>query len=144
MEFITYCPNCSTQVIGYKNPFPAADVCAIRDGKVLLIHRRNPPHGWALPVGFIDYGEPAETASARELQEETGLRATSLRLVGVYSAPGRDSRFHTLTVVYRAEVEGELAAGDDASDARWFALDALPDPIAFDHRQVIVDALKLG
>ena len=142
MEYTTNCPACNAPVIGYKNPFPAADIAAIRDGCVLLILRRNPPEGWALPGGFIDYGESAEDAAVRELREETGLIAGNLRLVGVYSAPGRDFRFHTLSVVYRADVTGVLVAGDDAREARWFPLGGLPDRIAFDHRQVIADALR--
>jgi len=115
----------------------------IRDEKVLLIKRRNPPPGWALPGGFIDYGESAEAAAARELGEETGLHANKLRLLGVYSEPGRDPRFHTLTVAYLAEAEGDLMPGDDASEAKWFPVDRLPEPIAFDHRQIITDALKV-
>jgi len=144
MEYTTFCPNCQSKVIGYKNPFPAADIAAIRDGKVLLILRKNPPEGWALPGGFIDYGESAEAAAVRELREETGMEASSLRLVGVYSKPGRDARFHTLSVVYRAEASGDLTAGDDACDAQWFPVDNLPEQVAFDHRQVIQDALVLS
>jgi ADP-ribose pyrophosphatase YjhB (NUDIX family) len=136
----TTCPVCGAPLQGYRNPFPTTDVVVIRTGRVLLIRRRNPPHGWALPGGFIDYGESAEVAAARELREETGLDVVSLQLLGVYSAPGRDPRFHTVSIVYLAEAKGELAAGDDAAEARWFALDSLPEPIAFDHRQIIADA----
>ncbi|MBL0060111.1 MAG: NUDIX hydrolase [bacterium] len=141
MEEYVRCPNCKSKVLKYKNPAPTADVVAIRDSQVLMILRRNPPEGWALPGGFIEYGETAEHAAARELHEETGLLATSLRLVGVYSDPERDTRYHTITVAFAAEVSGRLEAGDDALDARWFPLDALPEQIAFDHRKVINDAL---
>lgn len=137
MVLNTECPNCGWVVETYRNPFPTADVLMVRDGKVLLIERKNPPEGWALPGGFIDYGESAEQAATRELEEETGLRCTHLTLFGVYSAPGRDPRFHTLTVVYLGVAEGELRAGDDAADAKWFDLRELPDKIAFDHRQIL-------
>ncbi len=126
----------------YKNPAPTADVVAIRDGHVLMILRKNPPEGWALPGGFIEYGETAEHAAARELSEETGLSATNLKLIGVYSDPERDKRYHTLTVAFTAEVAGQITAGDDALEARWFPLSELPEQIAFDHRKVINDALQ--
>lgn len=142
MELTTNCPNCGKPVQVYRNPFPTVDTVVFRRGRVLLIRRRNPPEGWALPGGFVDYGESAEAAAARELREETGLEVVTLRLVGVYSAPGRDPRFHTLTVVYLAEATGDVQAGDDAADARWFSLAALPDEIAFDHRQIIEDAVR--
>jgi len=135
------CPHCGNPVELYRNPFPTADSVVIRQGHVLLVERRAYPYGWALPGGFIDYGESAETAAMRELQEETGLKAQSLTLLGVYSAPGRDPRFHTLTVAFRVEAEGEAVAGDDAAAVRWWPLDALPDQIAFDHRQILSDAL---
>lgn len=127
----------------YRNPFPTADIVVVRQGKVLLIRRRNPPEGWALPGGFIDYGESAEAAAARELKEETGLDVVSLFLAGVYSAPGRDPRFHTLTVVYTAEATGHLIPGDDAADAQWFPLSCLPEPMAFDHRRIIEDTVRI-
>lgn len=136
------CPSCGTQIETYKNPFPAADVLVIRGDKVLLIERRNPPHGWAIPGGFIEYGEDAESAARRELNEETGLEASSLELLGVYSNPSRDPRFHTITVVYLGEAAGEPRAADDALSARWFALNELPAPLAFDHAQVIADAVN--
>jgi ADP-ribose pyrophosphatase YjhB (NUDIX family) len=136
------CDNCGAIVETYRNPFPTADTVVIRDGRVLLIKRKNPPEGWALPGGFIDYGESAETAAARELWEETGLKASSLKLFGVYSAPGRDPRFHTLTVVYIAIASGDAAAGDDAAEAAWFPQDGLPDQIAFDHREIIASVFR--
>jgi len=142
MEEYLRCPNCNSNVLKYKNPAPTADVVAIQEGQVLMILRRNPPEGWALPGGFIEYGETAEHAAERELREETGLSSTSLRLVGVYSDPERDKRYHTLTVVFAAEVSGQLEAGDDALEARWFPLDDLPEQIAFDHRKVINDACR--
>lgn len=135
------CPHCGMVVELYRNPFPTVDAIVIRDRRVLMIERMNTPEGWALPGGFVDYGETAEAAVSRELREETGLRASSLTLLGVYSAPGRDPRFHTLTVVYLAQAEGEGVAGDDARSLRWWPVDSLPSNIAFDHRQIIQDAL---
>jgi len=131
------CTNCGSDVEAYRNPFPTVDAAVVRDGRILLIERRNPPAGWALPGGFVDYGESAEDAVVRELLEETGLTATSLSLFGVYSEPGRDPRFHTLSVVYLVDANGEACAGDDAGRAEWFKFDSLPDQIAFDHRQII-------
>ncbi|MFZ5434277.1 MAG: NUDIX domain-containing protein [Calditrichota bacterium] len=136
------CPQCGAVVETFRNPFPTTDIVLIRDSQVLLINRRNPPLGWALPGGFIDYGEPAERAAARELREETGLIAVSLHLLGVYSDPERDPRFHTLSVVYVGDATGDVQAGDDATEARWFPVDELPDNIVFDHRQIISDAAR--
>lgn len=142
MELKSVCPKCGAVVATYRNPFPTVDVVLIRDGRVLLIHRKNPPEGWALPGGFVDYGESAETAAARELLEETGLKATSLKLLGVYSDPHRDPRFHTFGAVYLGTATGEVKAGDDAADARWWPVDQLPEAVAFDHRKIIGDARK--
>ena len=134
------CPKCGTPVEVYRHPFPTVDVILFREGSVLLVARRNPPFGWALPGGFVDYGESAEEAARRELAEETGLQAKSLSLLGVYSAPGRDPRFHTLTVVYTAKADGEPTAGDDAKAVEWWPTSQLPDDMAFDHRQIVRDA----
>lgn len=138
--FTTPCPHCG-QGVGVRNPFPTVDVVLYRpQSGILLIERRNPPYGWALPGGFIDYGESAEQAACREALEETGLVVRLCGLLGVYSDPGRDPRFHTLSIVYIAEADnGEPCAGDDAKNARFFPLHALPPDIAFDHRQIITD-----
>jgi 8-oxo-dGTP diphosphatase len=136
------CPNCGTMVETFRNPLPTVDVVVIRSGRVLLIERMNPPAGWALPGGFIDYGESAEAAAVRELAEETGLKAQQLEMLGVYSDPLRDPRHHTLSVVYMGMAEGEPVAGDDAAATKWFPLDDLPQQVAFDHRRVIADARR--
>jgi 8-oxo-dGTP diphosphatase len=121
------------------------DIVLHRDPQgILLIERGNPPYGWALPGGFIDCGESAEQAAVREAQEETGLAVRLTGLLGVYSDPDRDPRFHTLSAAYTAECDDDAipCAGDDAKNARFFPLDALPDDIAFDHRRIITDFAK--
>jgi len=139
--FTSACSQCGSAV-PQRNPFPTVDIVLHRAGQgILLIERRNPPHGWALPGGFIDYGESAEQAAVREAREETGLEVRLTGLLGVYSDPDRDPRFHTLSVAYMAQCdENEIpCAGDDAKNARFFPLDALPTDIAFDHRKIIAD-----
>jgi len=124
-----------------RNPYPTVDVIIELPGGIVLVRRKNPPPGWALPGGFIDYGESAERAAVREAREETGLEVTLTDLLGVYSWPDRDPRFHSLSSVYIATAgEGAVPeGGDDAAQARVFGLDALPDEIAFDHRRIIAD-----
>ncbi len=112
--------------------------------RVLLIQRGNPPFrgSWALPGGFVEQGEQVVEAAPRELAEETGLQVGELRLLGVYDTPGRDPRGWTASVVYLARVpsEARVVGADDASDARWFAVDDLPE-LAFDHALILADAL---
>jgi len=138
------CPHCGGTIETFKNPYPTVDILFHHPGEVLLIRRKNEPFGWALPGGFVDYGESAEQAAEREALEETGLKAQHLRQFRVYSQPGRDPRFHTLSVIFLAQPEGEIRAGDDAAEARWFAASALPKDMAFDHAQIIADALAAG
>ena len=123
----------------YRNPVPTVDIIIEHQGGIVLIERRNPPPGWALPGGFIDCGESAEDAAVREAKEETGLELLDLRQFHVYSDPARDPRFHTLTAVFVARGRGELRAADDAADARVFDPAELPERIAFDHREIIAD-----
>lgn len=140
----TTCPSCGADCTP-RNPYPTVDVVLYRADKgVLLIERRNPPYGWALPGGFIDYGECAEDAAMREAREETNLDVRLTRLLGVYSDPSRDPRFHTLSVVYVVEADEsvEPRAGDDARNARFFSLHQLPDAIAFDHRKILADFIE--
>ena len=105
----------------------------------MLIKRRNPPHGWALPGGFVDYGEDLETAAIREAKEETGLDIHLLRQFHTYSDPDRDPRQHTITTVYVAEADGKPMPGDDAGEALVFRQGSLPEPLAFDHRKILAD-----
>jgi len=111
-----------------------------RSGRpIVLIRRKNPPYGWAIPGGFVDVGETLERAARREALEETGLVVRLRVLLGVYSDPGRDARGHTATAVYIAEAEGDPVAADDAAAAGIFSLEELPSPLAFDHAQVLED-----
>jgi len=132
-------------VSGYRNPAPTVDTL-IEVGparEIVLIRRKNPPHGWAIPGGFIDYGEAAPAAAIREAKEETGLEVELVALLGVYSDPARDPRGHTMSVVYVARAEGVPEGMDDALEARLFSLDALPSPICFDHGQILEDYRRL-
>lgn len=133
------CPHCGGEVKVYRNPIPTADIIIRVGNGVVLIKRQNPPHGWALPGGFIDYGESAEEAAAREAREETSLEVSKLSLFGVYSAPDRDPRHHTLTVVFSADAKGTPKAGDDAADIGIFDRNNLPAQIAFDHAKILQD-----
>src|SRR5260221_14730288 len=115
-------------------PSPTVDVIIeIADAGIVLIERRSPPPGWAIPGGFIDVGETAETAAVREAREETGLDVTLTDLLGVYSDPARDARRHTISTVYVGRAVGTPRANDDAGDARVFTTTPLPHPLAFDH-----------
>ncbi len=121
----------------YCNPIPTVDVIIEVDSGIVLIRRANPPAGWALPGGFIDYGESAEDAARREAREETGLDVALVELFHVYSDPARDPRKHTISTVFIARAGGSPRAGDDAADARVFPLDALPQDLAFDHARIL-------
>ncbi len=133
------CPNCGTKVQTYRNPFPTVDIIITRGQEVVLIERNNPPLGWALPGGFVDYGESLETAATREALEETGLKLKEVRQFRAYSDPGRDPRQHNISFVFTASASGNLLGGDDAARAAWFPLHALPSPLCFDHGQILED-----
>lgn len=109
---------------------------------IVLIERRNPPLGWAIPGGFVDVGESVEHATVREAREEVSLEVTLIALLGVYSDPQRDPRGHTATVVYVAQARGAPRAADDARNVGVFAPDALPGALAFDHAEVLRDYLR--
>jgi len=111
------------------------------DVPIVLIRRKNPPHGWALPGGFVDVGESLEHAAVREAEEETALRVTLKILLGCYSDPTRDPRGHTASAVYVAEAVGEPRAQDDAAGVAIFSPEGLPSPLAFDHARILRDYL---
>lgn len=133
------CPACGAQVKSYRNPFPTVDIIIEVEGGIVLIERKNPPHGWALPGGFVDYGESLEAAAAREAREETSLEVLNLRLLGCYSDPGRDQRMHTISTVYIAEGQGQPEAADDAANLGIFRLEQLPERLCFDHARILND-----
>jgi 8-oxo-dGTP diphosphatase len=133
------CPKCGAAVQTYRNPFPTVDIIIRQGNSIVLIERRNEPMGWALPGGFVDYGESLETAAAREALEETGLTIGNLKQFGAYSDPQRDPRQHNISFVFTAEGEGKLEGGDDAASAKLFALDNLPSPLCFDHAKILRD-----
>ncbi len=133
------CPACGETVFRYRNPFPTVDIIIRVNGGIVLIERKNPPYGWALPGGFVDYGESLETAAVREAKEETSLDVRLISQLGAYSDPDRDPRHHTLSVVFIADADAMPVAADDALSAEIFTPENLPDNMAFDHRKICMD-----
>lgn len=122
-----------------RNPVPTVDtIIEVPDG-IVLIRRRHPPFGWALPGGFVEYGETVEAAAVREAHEETNLQVSLTRLFGVYSDPRRDPRRHTIAVVFIGTATGVPVGGDDAAEAAVFTAASLPTPLAFDHGRILDD-----
>ena len=129
-----------------KNRLPklTVDGVILKEKKILLIKRKNEPFKgkWALPGGFVEYGERVEESVIREVYEETGLKTKIRDFIGVYSDPNRDPRGHTVSVVYILDIQGgELKSGDDAADAKFFNLKDLPE-LSFDHYIIIRDFLR--
>jgi ADP-ribose pyrophosphatase YjhB (NUDIX family) len=123
-----------------RNPLPTVDIIIeLGDARIVLIERKNPPHGWALPGGFVDYGESLETAAVREAKEETSLDVTLSEQFYSYSNPRRDPRHHTISTVYIASADGVPHGADDATSAREFGEQDLPQPLVFDHAQILRD-----
>jgi len=137
------CPKCGNEIEIYKNPIPTVDIIIEIESKgMVLIKRKNPPYGWALPGGFVDYGESLEEAAVREAKEETDL---DVRLIGqfhTYSDPKRDPRHHSISTVYVAKANGVPQAKDDAIEIGIFNETNLPDAIAFDHHFILKDYFK--
>jgi 8-oxo-dGTP diphosphatase len=124
----------------YRNPLPTADIIIEIEGKgIVLIRRKNPPYGWAIPGGFVEYGESLEEAAVREAREETSLDVHLVRQFHTYSDPARDPRFCTVSTVYLATAGGEPVGKDDASEARIFTRDRIPCDLAFDHAKILED-----
>ncbi|MDP2924321.1 MAG: NUDIX domain-containing protein [Candidatus Omnitrophota bacterium] len=122
-----------------QGPFLTVDGIIEYKSGIVLIERSNPPLGWALPGGFVDYGESVEDAVRREIKEETNLSFVNFRQFRVCSMPKRDPRFHTVSVVFIGKGQGKLKSASDAKAAKVFKLDDLPSKIAFDHRAIIKD-----
>jgi ADP-ribose pyrophosphatase YjhB (NUDIX family) len=136
------CPHCGKAVTAYRNPFPTVDVIIELAGGIVLIKRKNPPYGWALPGGFVDYGESLEAAAIREAREETSLDVRLVSQLGAYSDPRRDPRHHTIAVVFIARADGEPRAADDAAEIGVFDRETLPETMAFDHATILQDYLS--
>lgn len=138
--------NSSSDIYRPTTPLLAADAIIELIDKpnnpIVLIERKNPPYGWAIPGGFMDVGERLEVAAIREAKEEVCLDVKLKALLGMYSDPKRDDRGHTVTAVYIAEATGEPQAADDAKNLQIFNIDELPSELAFDHAQVLEDYRK--
>jgi 8-oxo-dGTP diphosphatase len=117
----------------------AADVIVEIGNQIVLIERKNFPFGWAIPGGFVDFGETVEQAAVREAREEISLEVELCALLGVYSRPDRDPRGQTVTVVYIGRATGSPAAADDAQKAGMFDPATPPSPLAFDHAEILAD-----
>jgi len=124
----------------YKNPIPTVDIIIEINGGIILIERKNLPHGWAIPGGYVDYGESLENAARREALEETSADVELLEQFYTYSDPGRDPRHHTITTVFIAgAVNNSPKANDDARSLKLFTSGSLPDNIVFDHKKILMD-----
>lgn len=131
----------------YKNPSPTVDIIIeldTEDGRqgIVLIKRKNPPFGWALPGGFVDYGESLEQAAIREAKEETSLDIELQCQMHTYSDPKRDPRKHTISTVFIAQAKGKPVARDDAQEIKVVGKDEMDIPLAFDHEKILADYRK--
>jgi 8-oxo-dGTP diphosphatase len=126
----------------FKNPLPTVDcIVELPGDRIVLIRRKNPPLGWALPGGFVNEGERLDQAAVRELKEETGLDVQLVEQFFTYSDPNRDPRKHTLSTVFIGRAQGEPVGADDAAEAKTFPVDALPGALCFDHGTILADYL---
>src|SRR5512136_2357817 len=139
------CPNCKKEIEVFRNPIPTVDIIIEIESKgIILIKRKNPPYGWAIPGGFVDYGEPLEEAAVREAKEETNLDVELVKQFHTYSDPGRDPRFHCVSTVYIAKGHGTPQARDDAREIGAFTDSSLPKDLVFDHAKILEDYFKLS
>ena len=137
------CPRCKNEIGVYQNPIPTVDIIIEIDPKgIVLIKRKNPPYGWAIPGGFVDCGESLEEAAVREAKEETNLDVKLVKQFHTYSDPKRDPRHHSISTVYVAKAKGLPKAEDDALEIGIFDESNLPDDIAFDHRSILKDYFR--
>jgi 8-oxo-dGTP diphosphatase len=129
--------------VTYRNPVPTVDIIIaianLPNRPIVLIERLNEPHGWAIPGGFVDYGETLEHAAIREAEEETSLQVELIEQFYVYSDPNRDRRQHTISTVFLAEAWGEPKAADDAKSLDLFTAWTMPPQMCFDHAQILRD-----
>ena len=138
------CRNCGAELEFYHNPTPTVDIIIEIEGRgIILIMRKNEPIGWAIPGGFVDYGESLEDAAVREAREETSLDVILTGQLHTYSRPDRDPRQHTISTVFTAKGKGVPKAADDAAEIGVFTEDNLPNPIMFDHREILSDYFRM-
>ena len=137
------CPKCKNEIEVYQNPIPTVDIIIEIESKgIVLIKRKNRPYGWAIPGGFVDYGESLENAAVREAKEETNLDVKLIKQFHTYSDPIRDPRHHSISTVYIAKAKGIPQAKDDAVESGIFTKSNLPEEIAFDHRSILKNYFK--
>jgi len=137
------CSKCGNEIEVYRNPIPTVDIIIEIESKgIVLIKRKNPPYGWAIPGGFVDYGEPLEEAAVREAKEETNLDVKLVKQFHTYSDPKRDPRHHSISTVYIGKGDGIPRAKDDALEIGIFNESNLPAEIAFDHRSILNDYFR--
>ncbi len=138
------CPRCGFLIRRHRNPVPTVDIIIEYGGQgLVLIERAKPPYGWALPGGFVEYGESLEDAARREAREETSLKVSLLGQLHAYSDPKRDPRQHTITTVFVARGSGVPRAASDARSLAVFPPDNLPADLAFDHNRILADYLAV-
>jgi len=142
-----FCPHCGREIQRYRNPVPTVDMIIEIMGEsgnkgIVLISRKNEPKGWALPGGFVDYGESLEEAAVREAKEETNLDVELVSQFHTYSDPRRDPRRHTISTVFIGRSQGVPRAGDDAGGIGVFTAENLPQPLAFDHGRILDDYFR--
>ncbi len=138
------CPECGYVFRRHRNPVPTVDIIIeIPPQGVVLIQRLHPPLGWALPGGYVEYGESLEDAARREAREETSLEVLLLGQLHTYSDPRRDPRQHNITTVFVGMAHGTPRAADDARSLEIFPTDNLPAELAFDHEQILADYLRV-
>jgi ADP-ribose pyrophosphatase YjhB (NUDIX family) len=139
------CPRCGLETEDYRNPIPTVDIIIEITGRgIVLIRRKNTPVGWALPGGFVDYGESLEKAAVREAFEETSLRVELAGQFHTYSDPSRDPRQHTISTVFIARADGTPKAADDAAEIGIFTKEQLPEMLMFDHAEILADYFDRG
>ncbi|MCP3887672.1 MAG: NUDIX hydrolase [Desulfobulbaceae bacterium] len=136
------CPTCNTEIQTYRNPIPTVDIIIEIGSEIVLIERKNPPLGWALPGGFVDYGESFEHAALREAKEETSLAVEHLQQFHTYSNPDRDPRSHTASTVFIGQAQNVPVAADDALRAELFSEESLPE-LVFDHGKILADYFSM-